>query len=115
MNKHILTALEGSICKWDLVCSGIGQDRGWVNCPLCQYFDSDGCTSDNGENCPAMLDVEGCVGTPYEKWDNLTDNLDSGILDVPIENRQDAIKLAEEELVHLLSQLPEGHPWRDQI
>ncbi len=65
MNDPIgdLTALRGSIAKWEAIVAGTGEDGGPHNCPLCQRFP--GCAS-----CPVADEVgdTGCESTPYVKW-----------------------------------------------
>ena len=65
MNKQTLKALKGSIKKWQGVTKGTIQDRGPVNCPLCQLFLLGEPSSCIG--CPVCQKTKktGCRGTPY--------------------------------------------------
>ena len=78
MDEKTLTALQGSIAKWEAIVKGAGPDLGWENCPLCTAFYEvtdeedpeaewarDGCVG-----CPVAQRVNQCAcgGTPYEKW-----------------------------------------------
>ena len=38
MNRKTLTALKGSIKKWEKIVAGTGSDNGYQNCPLCALF-----------------------------------------------------------------------------
>ena len=38
MDTKTLTALKGSIAKWEAIVAGTGEDRGTENCPLCAAF-----------------------------------------------------------------------------
>ena len=38
MNPDTLSALQGSILKWEHVVDGSGPEGGSDNCPLCQKF-----------------------------------------------------------------------------
>lgn len=129
MKPEILEALEGSICKWDGICTGILMDSGSANCPLCALFDDAHqtwtgikyCWSDKFRSfCPVMdrkesVGIQGCTGTPYSiliEWEFagklIRNEMNSETKDVYIE-------YAEKELVFLLNFLPEGHRWREQI
>lgn len=75
MNPATLTALRGSIRKWEKIVDGSGADEGSKNCPLCQLYNTGGTTSGSEcEGCP-VLDATGlpfCIGTPYvENWATL--------------------------------------------
>lgn len=54
-----VSAIKGSIAKWDLIAHGILVNKGGENCPLCQVF---GCIP-----CPVYLKTYGiqCRHTPY--------------------------------------------------
>ena len=44
MNQATLTALRGSIAKWEHVVDGTGEENGARDCTLCQEFDDcEGC------------------------------------------------------------------------
>ena len=120
MSTETLEALEGSICKWDLICQGVEVNEGVDNCPLCNlyYTGPDRYYTCNG--CPVFNKTQEitCGGTPYVACESL------GIL-IPLsafvsmsnvnEGYAKAVELAEAELVFLLGLLPQGHKWRDQI
>lgn len=88
MTPETLTALRGSIAKWEAIVNGTGQDKGTKNCPLCQMFFN---VTGNCDGCPVKESSgqSGCDGTPYDHYDR----------DMP--------EIAEEELEFLKSLLPE--------
>lgn len=77
MDDKTLTALQGSIKKWEAIANGTGFDDGPRNCPLCIEFADvyeensidewrrEGCCG-----CPVAEHVEdsGCGQTPYMNW-----------------------------------------------
>lgn len=67
MKKETLTALRGSIEKWEKICEGTGTDQGADNCPLCQLFNK--ANDSNCRGCPvAIAGYKGCHGSPYTEW-----------------------------------------------
>lgn len=68
MDEQTLTALQGSIKKWERVVNG-GGDHGWQDCPLCDlfYFQN---REDECDGCPvaARAGKPACSGTPYTAW-----------------------------------------------
>lgn len=71
MDERTLTALKGSIEKWDAIVAGTGRDYGTHNCPLCAAFyqpsnpEDDDCTG-----CP-VREATGrswCDGSPYDNY-----------------------------------------------
>lgn len=74
MDERTLTALQGSIKKWEEIVSGAVIDKGTENCPLCREFvNKEDPDKDNGEGCygcpvAAEMEESGCGGTPYDKW-----------------------------------------------
>ncbi len=71
MKPEILTALRGSIKKWEDIVAGTGVDHGSSNCPLCQLFTPTGGHCPDCEQCP-IVDISGeikCWNTPYGDWD----------------------------------------------
>ena len=79
MDERTLTALEGSIAKWQAIVDGTGLDKGADNCPLCNEFsnvsdaDADGdeaWRSDGCDGCPVSekAGTSSCGRTPYEEW-----------------------------------------------
>ena len=67
MDKKTLTALRGSIKKWERIVTGHGHDDGSDNCPLCALF-YDNYLSCKG--CPVndRTGQWGCGGSPYTDW-----------------------------------------------
>ena len=65
MDDKTLTALRGSIAKWQAIIDGTGQDRGTENCPLCAEFYNNQCFC-----CPVRERTGkwGCAGSPYANW-----------------------------------------------
>ena len=65
MDDKTLTALKGSIAKWDAIADGTGADRGIDNCPLCALFYNHNC-----DGCPVYekTEYEDCQNSPYEQW-----------------------------------------------
>jgi len=64
VNDETLTALRGSIAKWEAIVAGHGSDEGDRNCPLCQlFFKNPGCVG-----CPVAeaTGLSACSGSPYE-------------------------------------------------
>lgn len=68
MDDATLTALKGSIAKWEAIVAGTGVDLGGSNCPLCKMF-----VRINGEckGCPVMevTGFDNCERTPYYEYD----------------------------------------------
>ena len=81
-SKREVTAIEGSIGKWENIRHSNGADEGGRNCPMCQEFYNvylEACGA-----CPVfkVTGREGCAGTPYNAWgphhrDNHMDLADS--------------------------------------
>ena len=65
MDESTLTALEGSIAKWQAIVDGTGIDRGTENCPLCEMFYARRCGG-----CPVMERTGRpfCADSPYKQW-----------------------------------------------
>lgn len=70
MDERTLTALRGSIKKWDDIVAGTGRDESSDNCPLCVEFNTDTSLCDE---CPVAIATGEylCQGTPYMKWARL--------------------------------------------
>jgi hypothetical protein len=61
VNKRTLTALRGSITKWESIVAGTDIDKGADNCPLCAIFT-------HRRNPKEVDDNSSCKGCPvYEK------------------------------------------------
>lgn len=109
MDERTLTALKGSIAKWEAIVEGAGADEGQNNCPLCEEF----ALIHDCEGCPVAerVGTTGCVGTPYQKWKTAAEReFDDGISDDPCPAYEATtpklIKLAQAELDFLRSLLP---------
>jgi len=77
MDSETLKALQGAIKKWQRIVAGTGEDRGVVNCPLCQMFvvphvDLNGHPIDDlvCVGCPVMKKTgkRYCEGSPYPEY-----------------------------------------------
>jgi len=122
MNKRILKALKGSICKWNLICMGVETNRTSSNCPLC--IECRSCWQ-----CPVKEKSEerGCDGTPWEEWNRKIYSSTGEMIPFPNRNlpwliehtnhelSEQLIDLAWDELEFLITLLPEGHPWREML
>lgn len=91
MDEKTLTALKGSIAKWEGIVAGTMEDNGPDNCPLCKEFYHLNC-----KGCPVATDtaMSGCEGTPYYYYEEGDESED----------------IAKAELDYLRSLLPEGAP-----
>lgn len=114
MKPETLTALQGSIEKWQAIVDGTGEDNGSLNCPLCVRFlgeigDCQIYADDESldEACPVAIRANdtGCSGTPYMTWNGLAPDFGRAprIADTP---ERKAAALAE--LNFLKSLLPEN-------
>lgn len=105
MDEQTLTALRGSIKKWEEIVAGTGVDLGMDNCALCQMFCSDESVC---AGCPVAekTGATGCLDSPYEAWMQGTGPLRGFVTD----ERTKA--LAQAELDFLRSLLPESDPAR---
>ena len=94
MNRKTLTALKGSIRKWEKIVAGTGQNEGPNNCPLCALFFHNDC-----RGCPVYekTGMVGCLDTPYTEY--ARQEVISG-------DPEKAIKQAERELAFLKRLLP---------
>lgn len=98
MNTKTLTALQGSIQKWERIVKGTGIDMGKKDCPLCVLFYCNGC----------LIEKKGyyhCLGTPYQKWydHHIIEHNTYSKLDIECSTCR---KLAKAELKFLKSLLP---------
>ena len=103
MDAKTLTALKGSIAKWEAIVAGTGEDRGAANCPLCAVFHHS--LRSSCEGCPVERSTGqyGCLGSPYEHF---TDAFTTPINDLREADRSEATCLAQDELDFLRSLLP---------
>jgi hypothetical protein len=71
MDEKTLTALEGSIEKWEKIACGTGEDLQSDNCPLCQVFLV---KNFNCSGCPVYekTGTMSCENSPYDVWRFLT-------------------------------------------
>jgi hypothetical protein len=69
MDAKTLTALKGSIEKWEKIVAGTGLDKLGDNCPLCKLVgrEKSDCSS---FPCPVYKETKemDCQGSPYWKW-----------------------------------------------
>ena len=118
MNEKTLTALQGSIKKWEDIVNGTGADEGCDNCPLCLEF-MDGIANDpewaqdGCAGCPVAQSVgdSSCSRTPYAKWASYGYNYgeNRGLKTPRMKVFDDKSKeLAQAELDFLRSLLPHG-------
>jgi hypothetical protein len=65
MDRKTLTALLGSIKKWEDIIAGLRIDQGGSNCALCAAFPDAEC-----RGCPVAKKTgqDQCNGTPYDEW-----------------------------------------------
>lgn len=103
MDDRTLTALKGSIEKWEKIVEGMGIDRGVSNCPLCRLFNT---YESMCKGCPVYERTKkrACGGTPYNDW--VRARWDAGLA-----RRAETPALmaaAKAELDFLRSLLPEG-------
>ena len=96
MDERTLTALRGSIEKWEGIVAGEIDDDAADNCPLCELFYECRCLG-----CPVNKKSGGifCRETPYE------DRLKA---DRPTGDTPEAVKAAQAMLDFLESLLPAG-------
>ena len=103
MEVETLTALQGSIAKWEAIVDGTGFDSGPENCPLCQRFRDGSGQRVSCKGCPVAEHTgqTGCQGSPYDEYERLNDGEDD--LEATPEALKDA---AQRELAFLKSLLP---------
>jgi len=105
MNERTLTALRASIVKWTEIADGKRENKGGLDCALCQEFNPN--FSDTGEHdctgCP-VAHATGqpfCKGSPFERYEAREDQLDGWPLTDP-----ELLAIAAEERDFLISLLP---------
>jgi len=71
--KQKLTAIKGSIEKWDKVSQGKEDGTSRENCPLCTLYWCKDFHSSSCHNCPIYKKTgeSDCIGTPYQKFREL--------------------------------------------
>lgn len=109
MDERTLTALQGSIAKWEAIVAGTGKDGGPLNCPLCREFHPDYRTdhSTNCEGCPiATAGFAGCANEEYEAFCRASDRLEMDGEDNTAATRMHAAAIGE--LAFLKTLLPEA-------
>lgn len=117
MDAETLTALQGSIAKWEAIVNGEGADLGHKNCPLCMAFidteeEEPEWAQDGCYGCPVAHKVGtgGCSGTPYTAWSDYTGGpFTKDPLGARVKDEQGK-RLAQEELDFLKSLLPANPP-----
>ena len=72
MDARTLTALKGSIAKWEAIVAGTGKDLGTENCPLCEEFYQKPLAR-TCSGCPVAVKTgaQFCDDTPYVKYHRL--------------------------------------------
>lgn len=99
MDEKTLTALKGSIAKWEGIINGTVKDKGSRNCPLCRLFNPSDCYYEKRcVECPIYQKTgeKFCENSPYEDY-------------LDIYNNEEREKVAAEKfLAFLKSLLPEG-------
>src|SRR5262245_65088865 len=78
MDTKALAALKKSIRKWEQIVAGRAYSKGPENCPLCKLFwipipgGVGGLAPESCIGCPVYEDTgePGCIGTPYEDYEN---------------------------------------------
>lgn len=98
MDERTLTALKGSIAKWEAIVAGTGADHGPDNCPLCERYFMDQCFG-----CPVREKTRrgGCCRSPYVQWDDARFKLGTCTASTP-----ELVVLAQAEVDFLRSLLP---------
>lgn len=84
MDKRTLTALEGSIKKWERIAAGEESDHGIDNCPLCEEFLDEADPEHDGVGecygCPVAIAAKAtsCENTPYSAWAHESNTKEGG-------------------------------------
>jgi hypothetical protein len=104
MDKRTLTALQGSIAKWQAIEDGEAADLGPANCPLCALFMRPENSTADCVGCPVSEAVAaaGCSHTPYIPWSRASRERNY-FADTP-----ELVALARTERIFLESLLPPG-------
>ncbi len=110
MKPEILTALRGSIKKWEDIVAGDGVDRGYTNCLLCRLVTPVVNYYPVCREC-IVMDASGeqsCANTPYDDWRIHHEREHSTEITPDCIRCPDCVTLAQAELDFLRSLLPEG-------
>lgn len=101
MNAETLTALKGSIAKWEAIVAGTGTNGGTSDCPLCKLYNVNRSFVDQCGGCPVMdrTGMKRCIGSPYLRYEEAEDDG---------EDEEKLEELAKAELDFLRSLLPCG-------
>lgn len=78
MDERTLTALKGSIAKWESIVAGKGEDQGFHNCPLCkEFYGLD--FKNRCRGCPVSDETgeSNCGDSPYDEWAELMDQFNT--------------------------------------
>ena len=104
MDASTLSALRGSIRKWEKIVAQKGVDRGVDNCPLCDLFYQGACIG-----CPVMekTGLDSCDGSPYEDWCYHHCSHGSGMFDDLFADQPCCVEHAKAELEFLKSLMPQ--------
>jgi hypothetical protein len=101
MDERTLTALRGSIAKWEGIVAGTAKNEGAGNCPLCQLFLVPAPLGSECVGCPVRdrSGASNCFNTPYMNF----------VWTWPLYSEKKH-EHAKRELEFLTSLLPEDHP-----
>jgi len=125
MTPQALSALYGSISKWQGIVDGRIENRGASNCPLCaEFIDGDHRVGDaNGSGAVAKRTLRShcdgcpvaertghvfCKRTPYSEYALLEDEIEDNPDNATEYHYNELSRLARAELAFLVSLLPEG-------
>lgn len=105
MDERTLTALQGSIKKWEEIAAGTGEDHGCSNCPLCKEFtlrSSEGSCA----GCPVNeAGYPDCERTPYSEFWRM--GIQQASPRSRTANTPELVEIAKREVDFLKSLLPE--------
>lgn len=103
MDEKTLTALQGSIAKWEAIVAGTGTNGGTSDCPLCQLYNVNRLFVDKCRGCPVMdrTGLQLCDGSPYMGYEQAEEDC---------EDEEELEKIARAELTFLRSLLPVEAP-----
>lgn len=114
MNEPELTALKGSIAKWEGIIAGTTRDQRGTNCPLCKAAPFREAVDDEpqGEDCLGCPVYEKtgfgeCIKTPYMQWADHQVFSHNNKGEAMIIQCPTCLELAQAELAFLKSLLPQ--------